>query len=221
MTYKGNERGAISGLLVALILVSLLLVGALSFGVWAFMGRQDYRDNVDAKIATAVEANTKTVRAEDAAQYAEEEKNPLRTYSGPSEYGSVQIKYPKTWSVYEVAGNSSTPLALYANPAVVPSVTDKDSRFALRVEVTSASYSATVARYASQQRSGGLSARPFALANNPEQQGLRLEGQLTTQVEGVMVILPLRDKALKIWTESSSYYKDFDNIILPNASFSP
>lgn len=221
MIQRGNQYGGVSGMLLAVIALSLLLVGTISFGAWAFMGRQDYKDNVDAKIATAVEANTKTVRAEDAAQYAEEEKNPLRTYSGPSEYGSVQIKYPKTWSVYEVLGSSSTPLALYANPAVVPSATDKDSRFALRVEVTSGSYSATVARYASQQKAGKLSAKPFALTKNPDQQGLRLEGQLTTQVEGVMVILPLRDKALKIWTESSSSYKDFDNIILPNASFSP
>lgn len=221
MTRKGNEYGAISGLLLSLILVSLLLVGAISFGVWAFMGRQDYKDNSDAKVAAAVEENTKKVQAEDAANYAEEAKNPLATHTGPSEYGSVQIKYPKTWSVYAITDGSSIPLSLYAQPKVVPSVEDPESRFALRVEVTTDSYSQTVEAYLGMQEAGENTAKPFALKKNPDQKGLRFEGTLDNDIKGIMVVLPMRDRALKIWTESTSYASDFNNIILPNASFSP
>ncbi len=221
MNYKGNERGSSTTLVISLISVSVLFVTALSFGIWAFIGKQDYKTNSDKKVTTAVESNTKTVQAEDAAKYAEAAKSPLKTYTGPEAYGSVQIKYPKTWSAYVISDSSRTPLDLYAHPDVVPSVTDTDSLFALRVEVLSSSYSDTVARYKSLQKSGKVTVQPYALTKNPDQAGVRITGQIRTNVDGVMIILPLRDKALEISTESNKYLKDFDNIILPNASFSP
>jgi hypothetical protein len=36
-----------------------------------------------------------------------------------------------------------------------------------------------------------------------------------------MVILPLRNTTLKLWTESEQYKGDFNDLILANASFSP
>jgi hypothetical protein len=51
-----SQSGAINALLLPLLVALLLLVGVAVFGVWAFGSRQDYKDNVDAKIATAVTA---------------------------------------------------------------------------------------------------------------------------------------------------------------------
>jgi hypothetical protein len=38
---------------------------------------------------------------------------------------------------------------------------------------------------------------------------------------GILVLLPMRDKTLKIWTESTAYFTDFNTYILPNLTFSP
>jgi hypothetical protein len=132
--------------LVSIVLLSVFLVAALSFGAWAFMGRQDYKNNVDAKIKTAIQANTKVVQAKDAADYAEAAKNPLKSYTGPEAYGSVALQYPKTWSGYVVTGTGQ-PLDAYFNPDVVPSVSDQKSVFALRVQVVASSYTQTLAQF--------------------------------------------------------------------------
>ena len=221
MKHIGDEQGSSTALVVSLILVSLLFVGAAGFGVWAFMGRQDYKNNVADKITTAVQANTKTVQAKDAIDYAEAAKQPLKTYVGPETYGSVHISYPKTWSAYVATDSGSLPLDMYAQPDVVPSITAQTSTFALRVQVTQTSYSQTVSQYQSLQKAGTVTVTPYALPKNAAIIGVRVDGQLTTTKQGSMIILPLRDKSLKIWTESNQYLSDFNNIILPNASFSP
>lgn len=220
MKHFGDERGSSTALIVSLIMVSLLFAGAAGFGIWAFMGRQDYKNNVDSKIASAVQSNTKTVQAKDAADYAEAAKQPLKTYIGPEAYGSVHISYPKTWSSYVVT-ESSLPLDMYSQPDVVPSISAQTSTFALRVQVSQGTYSQTLSQYQSLQKQGSVTVTPYSLPKTPSVVGVRVDGQLTTTKQGSMVILPLRDKSLKIWTESSQYISDFNNNILPNASFSP
>ncbi|MFZ1248869.1 MAG: hypothetical protein WAQ24_00945 [Candidatus Saccharimonadales bacterium] len=216
-----NEAGSSTALLIGLIGVSLLFFGAAGFGVWAFMGRQDYKKNVDAKIATAVEANTKQVQLKDAKDYAEAVKQPLKPYIGPEAYGSVHINYPKTWSAYVVSGNSGQPLDMYAQQDVVPSVTDQNSVFALRVQVMPRVYSQAITQYQALQKQGKITVAPYALPKVPTVTGLRIDGQITPTKRGSLVIMPMRDKTLTIWTESDQFLGDFNNIILPNASFSP
>jgi hypothetical protein len=43
----------------------------------------------------------------------------------------------------------------------------------------------------------------------------------TTNSTGTMVLLPMRDKTLEIWTEAPAYLADFNTYILPNITFSP
>lgn len=219
MKHMGEERGSVATV-VTMVLLGVFLLGALGFGGWAFMSRQDYKNNVDAKIKTAVTANAKVVQAQDAADYAEAAKNPLKTYTGPEAYGSVSLQYPKTWSGYVVTA-SGQPLDAYFNPDVVPSVADQKSVFALRVQVMATSYSQTLAQYQSLQKQGKVTVTPFALPKVPGTVGVRVDGQITSTKQGSIVILPVRDKTLKLWIESNEFAADFNNIILPNASFSP
>lgn len=213
-----DERGSIATVL-SIVLLSVTLVGVGGFAFWAFRERQDYKDNVATKVAVAVQANTKKVQAEDAITYAEKAKNPLKTYIGPEAFGTVNITYPKTWSVYVVTGSTSTPVDYYAHPDVVPSIESDTSNFALRVQVVEQSYSAVIQQFASLQKQGKLAVKPYTLPKVSAVTGVRLDGQLTQNKKGSMVVLPVRDKTLKIWTESDSFVKDFDEIILPNASF--
>ena len=215
-----NERGELNVLLVPVILLSLLFVGAGAFGVWAFNSRQDYKNNVDSKVKTAVATNTQTVQAKDAADFADAEKNPLKTYTAPEAYGSVQVQYPKTWSAYVVT-DGTNPVDGYFHPDIVPNATDIKSSFALRVEVVSQAYSQVVGQYTASAKTGKVTVAPYTLPRVPKVVGVRVDGQITQNKQGSLVVFPLRDKTLKIWTEDKTFADDFNNNILPNATFSP
>lgn len=216
---KHNQDGAVNALLLSLIIAIVAFIGALGFGFWAFAGMQDYKNNTDDKIAVAVAEAKRVEAANKDKQYAEAAKNPLTTYNGPDQYGSLNVQYPKTWSAYvDASGNGSYPLNGYFNPNVVPSVTDQDSTFALRVQVVNQAYSNVVRNYQSKQ---GITVTPYALPKLPKQVGVKIQGQIENDKKGTMVILPVRDKTLQIYTEADAFQNDFENIILPNFSFAP
>lgn len=220
MTRPESEQGSVLTT-VLIVLLAVFLGAAIGFGVWAFTSRQDYKNNVADKVSVAVAANTKTVQAQDAKDYAQAAKQPLKTYVGPEAYGSVHISYPKTWSAYVVTSSSSQPIDAYFNPDYVPGVTQQDSVYALRTQVVSNSYSQVLAGFKGLQQQGKVKVTPYSLPNTPSAVGVRIDGQLTQDTQGSMVVLPMRDKTLKIWTESAKYEPDFNTFILPNASFSP
>ncbi|MFA5004133.1 MAG: hypothetical protein WC498_02545 [Candidatus Saccharimonadales bacterium] len=216
-----DQRGGINILLIPLILLGLLFIGALSFGIWSYGSRQDFKNNSDKKVAAAVDTAKLQVQAVDAKNFAEAAKNPLKTYVGPAAYGSVNVVYPKTWSAYVDTTSSSTPLNGYFHPDVVPSVNDRTAAFALRLQVVQQSYSSVLSQYNSLLTTKKVAVTPYKLAKVANIVGSRVDGQISPTTQGSMVVLPLRDKTLKIWVESSQFTSDFNNIILANISFSP
>lgn len=219
-----NQTGAINALLLPFIIVCLLLIAAVGFGAWAYSGRQDYKNNVNQKVAAAVTIAKQQQSQSDATTYAQEAKYPLRSYTGPSAYGSVHVLYPKTWSAYVMAANQngdSTPLDGYFQPSYVPDTTNTNNTFALRVKVSQQSYSQELQNYQQLAQQGQVTITPYALPKVPSVIGVKISGAIAQNIQGIMVILPLRDTTLKIWTELPSYVADFNSIILPNISFSP
>jgi hypothetical protein len=206
--------------LVPLIVVGVFFVAAAAFGTWAFMSRQDYKDNSDQKVAAAVKvAQQQTATSKDN-EFVVKEKLPLRTYRGPSPYGSLLVKYPKTWSAYvSESSSSATPVNGYFNPGFVPGVDVQGALYALRVQVLNQSYSQAVQVYQDRVKAGQLTAKPFISVNNKTVTGLRFDGQITGTATGSLVALPLRDKTLLLWTESPDFVNDFNSNILPNFSF--
>lgn len=218
---SGDARG--NALLVPVVLLTVFFIAAAVFAVWAFGQRQDFKNNVDAKIATAVAANKQQVQTEDAKNYAEAAKNPLKTYTGPDAYGSVKVTYPKTWSVYVDNSNDSTPLDAYFHVDYVPSARAQQP-YNLRVQVVSNSYSESLNQFSSLTKQGKVSVAPYALPKVSKVTGSVLTGQILQSnhdASGTLVLLPLRDKTLKIWTESPTYLADFNTYILPNLTFEP
>lgn len=206
-------------LLIPLILASVFLLGTIGFSAWAFGERQDYKNNVDQKIAAAVSEAKKEEGALKDKQYAEAAKLPLKTYNGPEEFGSIVLQFPKTWSAYIVgAAGDSEDYAGYFHPDAVPEVGQESSTFALRIDVVSEPYSEALEQYQDEE---GISVTPYALPKLPKVTGVRIDGQIEENKKGSMIVLPLRDKTLKIYTESESYLNDFNNNILPNLTFSP
>lgn len=218
-----NQRGAVNVLLVPLILMVVLLLGAAGFGIWAFTSRQDYKNNSDQKAAAAAAAQREATEAADAAKYAEEAKKPYDTYIGPAPYGNITVNYPKTWSAYviETKGGGATPVSGYFQPKIVPSITDQGNNFALRVELVTTTYQAVLQQFKGRLDQGQVTTQPYTLPKVPSVVGSRVEGQITSRKQGTMVILPLRNMTLKIWTEANEFKPDLDTHILPNLSFIP
>lgn len=204
-------------MLIPLIISIILFFGALAFGVWAYMERADYKERSDKKVSTAVAVAVERTKTDKDNEFIEKEKEPLRTYVGPEALGSISLKYPKTWSVY--ADEANDKMTVLAHPKVVPA--DSKSSYALRVEVVEQSYDSVAKSYENNVKSGKLKAIAYALSKLPKEVGMRLDGEIDSNKQGALVILPLRDKTIKISTESTQFLNDFNKIILPNIKFIP
>lgn len=216
-----DTRGSINTLLIPLILCVLLLLGSLGFGLWAFMSRQDYKDNVDQKVATAVEIAKKETETAKDNEFAESEKQPLKNYQGPSSLGRITMKYPKTWSGYvDESGRGSAELDGYFHPTTVPGL-QSDTSYALRVQVSSRPYSDEAKAFDSKTKSGAVKISSYRPRNVSDVVGMRIEGEIESKKQGIMILLPSRDKTIKIYTESNQFYNDFNKNILPNFTFTP
>lgn len=220
MNRQLDNRGA-GSLLLPLIIFVLLFVAAAGFAFWAFGGRQDYKNNVDAKIAAAVAANKQVVQAQDAKDNAEAAKSPLKTFVGPDAYGSLHLSYPKTWSAY-INTTGSNPLDGYFHNDYLPTIDGSNASFNLRVQILNSSYSTVVNRYTNNVKNNTATASPYKLPQVQSVVGTMFTGKLFDKnSSGTLVALPVRDKTLILWVQDNSFLPDFNKYILPNVSFSP
>ena len=220
MRLKKQEVGGLNILLFPLILVTLLFVFSLVFGYWAYAGKQDYKNNVDKKITTAENIAVEQNSSKKDNEFLEKEKVPTRTYKGSELLGSITFNYPKTWSGYEQ--QTEKELKLMMQPGVVSSNTK--TAYSLRVEVLDTAYTNALSNLESSVKSGKLKASAFRLAKVPGVLGTRFDGEFESSngaTKGTLVVLPNREKSIKISTESLEGVGDFNNIILPSFTFSP
>lgn len=214
-----DERG-MNTLLVPLIVTIVLFLAMAGFGLWAYMSRQDYKNNTDEKIQTAVEVAVKEAETQKDNEFAEKEKQPLATYQGSASLGSIVVKYPKTWSAYVDEASRGGSLDGYFHPNTVPGVRNEQS-YALRLQVTERSFADEVRSYDSQLKNGTARAKAYQPVNVDNVVGLRVEGEIDSGKQGILVMVPLRDKTIKLYTESDQFYNDFNNNVLPNFTFTP
>jgi hypothetical protein len=109
----------------------------------------------------------------------------------------------------------------YFHPGVVPDVTQRENAYALRVRVEDKKYDSVLKSYQNDVEAKKLTATAYALPNVQNTVGTRLDGQVEQNKQGSLIILPVRNMTIEIWVESPSYIADFNNIILPNLTFSP
>lgn len=216
-TMKSSQHGYINVLLIPLIMSSVLLLFAVGFSAWAFVGRRDYKNNSDQKAETAATVAAERAKTEKDNEFVQKEKEPLKSYTGPSQYGSISMKYPKTWSAY--AQEDQNMLTLLMQPDVVSS--NKETPYSLKVEVIEQPYAQVITAKDNDVKQGKIKASAFSLAKVPGVLGLRVDGQLSQQKSGTAIYLPLRDSTIVISSESPDKVADLNNIILPNFEFSP
>lgn len=213
-----KQEGSVSVILAGVF--GLLFLITAFFGIWAFAGRQDYKNNVDEKIEKASAIAVEQAKTAKDAEFVEKEKLPNRTYTGSETYGSLTFSYPKTWSVYSEEGGSGKVLSMYAFPSVVPGM-NSEQNYALRVEISTKSYDSELKSIQQVVERGDAKSTAFRLDKVPSVLGVRVDGEIINNKQGSMVILPLRDKTIKIYTELPQFTNDFNNTILPSVSFVP
>jgi hypothetical protein len=220
---KHNQDGAVSGLAISLIVAVILLLATAVFAGWAFSSRQDYKNNVDAKIVVATGIAQKQAALVETAKLAQDEKQPFYTYQGPAQYGSISFKYPRTWSAYVNTATGGSPLLDgYFMPPILSSVNDQTANFAVRVQVLGQAYSQVTQAIQSGQNPK-ITSRAYALPLMPNIVGIEASGPLSVAPTSTatMIILPDRTNTIEIWTDGSAYASDFNNTILPSFTFSP
>jgi hypothetical protein len=218
-----NQVGSTSVALAAIF--GFLFVASACFGIWAFMSQQDYKNNSDKKAAAAVEVAKKAQAVELQKKFDEDYKKPTKSYTGPVAFGTVSFDYPKTWSAYIDEGNSVNG---YFYPDKVPSL-QGGTAFALRVELVNSSYSQVLSQYSGDVKSGKLQASAFVPTRMQSvsgvQPGTKLDGVVnrgsTGDQSGSMILVQVRDKTLKIYTESNDFVNDFNNIVLRSLTYVP
>ncbi len=217
MKLKNSQSGAVSALLVSLIIACILLVGTIGFAAWAFIERQSYKNDVDEKIAAAVEINTKQVSDQKDNEFLEREKYPLDTFEGNSQYGGIKVNYPKTWSAYATEDQSR------AEYIFAPDFVDgeNDTPRALKITVETRPYNEALTTYDSQLLNGELKAKAYSLPKVRNVVGTRFDGAIEQDKQGTVILLPLRDKTITITNEVPGLINDFNNIILENLTFNP
>lgn len=219
---KLNQTGS---LLVPFIIVFLFFLGTVGFAAWAFLGMQDYKNNSDQKSAQAVKKAVVIEDVKKEAAFAETEKLPVKTYKGSATFGSLTFAYPKTWSAYiSETGTGTSPINGYMNPNYVPDILNSGTAFALRFQVINTAYPQLLKSYDSLVTTGKAVVAPYAAAKQPKTLGSIITGTpdyARPNVNQIIVILPIRDKTIQIWTEGPEHVEDFYKIILPSLNFEP
>ncbi len=216
-TQTSYERGEFNPLLIVTIVLAILMVGLGGFGIWSYVNYTDQKNNVDQKVEAAVADAKRKQSEEDEAKFAEREKQPTKQFVGPDELGRVQFNFPKTWSGYiEKLGSGAQAYEAYFMPGIVPPLSGS-TPYALRVTIEPKSYESILDGYQDKVRKGELRSTPVTIQG---ENGNRLEGKFSKEIDGVMVLFKVRDKTLKLYTESRTFQPDFENIILKSLIFS-
>jgi hypothetical protein len=214
---KTDQRGEINPLMLPFVVVMVIALGFGIFSVWAYSNYSNEKNNVDVIVAEAVAEANAEQEVELRAEFAEESKSPYKSYTSPTSLGSVKIVYPKSWSAFVDSRESgSVKLDGFFHPDYVPAE-NSGVLFGVRTEIDSSDYTTVIKRFEDDVEDGTVRAKAVSISGAT---GTRFDGEIDGDFVGAIVILPLRDRTLKIWTESNDYMSDFNRVI-ENLSYSP
>ncbi len=201
---------------IVIILLVLLLVGALLLAVYFYNEYQIAKTDVDGQVAAALITKEKQITDDLEAKFAEREKIPYSTFTGPDDYGRLSFKYPKTWNSYiakDAAKGGDYEAYLDSDPNGVPPVS-QNQPFNVRILIKSESFENANNRYNSSVTAGKLKLSIIQLPDTSVTAN-RYDGQLPNNLTGTIVIFKIRDKVVTLECDKTTpeAAQDFDNIL--------
>ena len=198
---------------VAIILLTLTTVAFVGLFIWMYVKWDDASSDLNAKIdaAKAEAINETTIALED--EFAEREKNPYSTFSGPEDYGNLSFPYPKTWSlfIYQDAHNGGN-FEAYFNPGGVQPMSQETVN-ALRLTITNSSFEMTTASYESYVKNGTMDLKIINVNKGASTANVYY-GTLPSRANGIVAIIKIRDKTAVLQTDSAEVFSsEFEKIL--------
>lgn len=206
-----KQKGYVNSWMIMAIGAFVLFLIAGGFAIWSFMEYSQTKNGVDARVQVET-AKAKAEQAEsDQKKFSEEAKNPRIEFVGPSEYGRVSFMYPKTWSVYiDRDGSDRGDYVAYLHPKEVPSIHNKDSRFAMRLEIINKDFNTVLKNYEQKVKKGELS------SSSVEFNGIaatRIDGAFSKELRGTVVLMKVNDKTIRFSTDADTFKPDFEAVL--------
>lgn len=198
---------------IILVVVCLIAAAAIVFAVVFFMKYNELNTDFESKKNLEVAKAVKEQEDKDNASFAEREKLPYYSYTGPSDYGSISFQYPKTWSVYvDSDGTNNSDFKAYFRPSQVDPIKDKDSRYALRFSILNRQYDTVQKTYQTKVTSGKMTASVFNADDN-KITGIRYEGEIEKNINGIVVLVKVNDKTAVFQMDADVYRTDFETLL--------
>lgn len=205
---RNHEEGAINASIFAIIALVVLVLVFGSFSIWAYINYTDQKQNVDSKVSEAAAKAILDQSTKDETAFAAREKEPMRQFVGPSDYGRLTFDYPKTWSAYQasdVSKGGGVTYQAYLNPVLVPPVSDS-TKFAVRITIEQKTYDQTLATYQKLITSGDLKSSVYS---EGDLTGTKLVGNFNADIYGTAVLMKMRDRTLTMRTDGDVFNSDF------------
>ncbi|MBR0488450.1 hypothetical protein IJJ39_02130 [Candidatus Saccharibacteria bacterium] len=202
-------------LIKTIVIVVLSLVSVTFVGLFIWMNNlymtasEDVNGQINAAVAEA--KYEQAVKLEE--EFAEREKEPYDTFTGPVDYGQLSFKYPKTWSVYVAADAAKGgDFEAYFNPGQV-NVVSASTINALRVTVRDIAFEDVVQEYqrAMDRTNSNLTVETITVAGTTA--NLYTGTIPNTELSGYIVIFKIRDKTAVFQTDSVLFKADFDKVL--------
>lgn len=198
--------------LIAIIALSLVAVTFIGLFIWMFLQYNEVSTDVNGQIDEAVAAAKMEQAEKDEAEFLEREKEPNRTFSGPVDYGQLTFSYPKTWSLYVAADASrGGDFNAYFNPIQVNEVSNNTIN-ALRVIIRTRSFEDVTADYQNyMDRNGDLTMTSITFNGITAN---KYTGSIpNSELNGIIVVFKIRDKAAILQTDSVLFEEDFNKVL--------
>lgn len=197
----------------AIIATLLFLIFTGLFG-WAFSQYQSYKNDIQPKIDTAVDAAVKTKQNELEESFQLERERLKLPFRTNDRFANVSFLYPRDWSQRLIEKESGR---IQIEAIFHPGVVQDEQVYALRLQVRQETYDSVLRNYQQKIERGELKAQPVKNNGTP---GVRLDGQYERDRDGAMIIFPIRDKTLVLLTESKEYLRVYNEII-KSLNFTP
>lgn len=212
MPGKQDKKKDHSGLIKTICLIFVSLIAVTFIGLFVFMyinwnnASTDVQGQIDEAVATAEYNLTAKLEAE----FEEKEKYPFKTFTGPSDFGSLTFEYPKTWSLYVPDDASrAQDYHAYFNPIQVNVVSDQ-TVMALRVSIVNTLTDGVKKEYAGKIEDGKMKVSQ-KVVNNANVD--IYTGELDSQLMGIVCIFKIRDKTAILQTDAMIFEKDFYTLL--------
>lgn len=212
MTSTSRQRGAINGSTILIVALSILVLAFGGFGFWAYTEYAKASTDVEGQVNDAVAKAVKDQIDLDEKKFTEREKQPLRQFAGPDDYGRLSFDYPKTWSAHQgsdISKGGGVTYTAFLHPYLVPPVTPTQ-KIAIRISIEQKLYEAVLKTYEGAIKKGDLKSEAWT---NGEYSGTLLSGNFSKDIRGRAVILRMRDRTLTIRSDADVFKEDFDAIV--------